>query len=49
MLDVYADFAEQTLAIPVIRGTKTAMETARRAFLFIVLRKKKPPQRKAMV
>src|SRR5262245_5688579 len=26
MLDVYADFAEQTLAIPVIKGTKTDSE-----------------------
>ncbi|WP_428938537.1 proline--tRNA ligase [Fontivita pretiosa] len=26
MLDVYADFAEQTLAIPVIKGTKTESE-----------------------
>ncbi len=26
MLDVYADFAEQTMAIPVVRGVKTASE-----------------------
>ena len=26
MLDVYADFAEKTLAIPVIKGVKTANE-----------------------